>query len=140
MKKSLFLLFTLFTFSVGAQTTKLEVPRIAVKVPLGETVNFEEVAITFNEVLEDSRCPKYVDCIWAGRVRVVVEISEENGKTEQKELLLGAVKQGETVQSEVFSKMGYRVELMRVTPYPGSEEADSGQPYALLLAETNKQD
>lgn len=44
--------------------------------------------------MEDSRCPTGVTCIWAGRARVKVEITSE-GKTEEKTLTFGEVRQGE---------------------------------------------
>lgn len=38
-----------------------------------------DVTVTPRELLEDSRCPIGVQCIWAGRVRVAVDISSGLG-------------------------------------------------------------
>src|SRR4030042_1535090 len=36
----------------------------------------ENLGIRFEEVTEDSRCPRGVTCIWAGRVTCMVEITQ----------------------------------------------------------------
>lgn len=41
------------------------------------------VTITPLEVLEDSRCPADVQCVWAGRVRVRATLETASGKNEQ---------------------------------------------------------
>jgi hypothetical protein len=43
---------------------------------IGESAKIrgEDFEITFLEVLEDSRCPKDVECIWAGRATSLVKI------------------------------------------------------------------
>jgi hypothetical protein len=51
---------------------------------LGETVRVHGVRVTPFRVIEDSRCPAGVTCVWAGRVRIVVRIG---GAT--RELTLG---------------------------------------------------
>lgn len=55
---------------------------------IGQTANFGTVAITPLEVLEDSRCPAGVQCVWAGRVRVKARIDTRGSSTEQ-EIVLG---------------------------------------------------
>ena len=41
---------------------------------LGETVRLHNVPVTPVRVLEDSRCPERVSCVWAGRLRLTVRI------------------------------------------------------------------
>jgi hypothetical protein len=41
---------------------------------IGETVRVHGVRVTPLRVLEDSRCPQNVRCIWAGQVRLAVRI------------------------------------------------------------------
>ena len=41
---------------------------------IGETVQSGKVAIRPTRVLEDSRCPAGVQCVWAGRVRIAAEL------------------------------------------------------------------
>ena len=53
--------------------------------PLGEVANLEGITVRPIEVVEDSRCPASVQCVWAGRVRIRADISG----TETRELTLG---------------------------------------------------
>jgi hypothetical protein len=46
---------------------------------LGETAHVGGPRVTPLEVLEDSRCPMNVQCVWAGRVRVKVRIDLGSG-------------------------------------------------------------
>ncbi len=40
------------------------------------TLSGENLTIRFDSILEDSRCPKNVVCVWVGRVRFGITISE----------------------------------------------------------------
>ena len=39
-------------------------------------VTGEDLIISFEEVLEDSRCPRDVTCVWAGRVTCMIELTQ----------------------------------------------------------------
>jgi len=43
--------------------------------PLNEVANLEGLTVRPLEIVEDSRCPALVRCVWAGRVRIRAEIS-----------------------------------------------------------------
>jgi hypothetical protein len=61
-----------------AQLETIEAPFRApgtVTARLGEEVRLGEVRVRPIEVLEDSRCPRDVTCVWAGRIRVRVAVS-----------------------------------------------------------------
>ncbi|MBA3527424.1 MAG: hypothetical protein H0T82_10970 [Sphingomonas sp.] len=53
-------------------------------VTLGEGVQVRPVAL-----LEDSRCPALVRCIWAGRVRIEALIRFQSGSEMRREMTLG---------------------------------------------------
>lgn len=53
--------------------------------PLGEVANLDGITVRPLEVVEDSRCPASVQCVWAGRVRIRADISGEGTR----ELTLG---------------------------------------------------
>ena len=55
---------------------------------LGETVYVDGPKVTPLEVLEDSRCPAKVMCVWAGRVRISARIHLGSGD-ETREMTLG---------------------------------------------------
>ena len=53
--------------------------------PLGEVANLDGITVRPLEVVEDSRCPASVQCVWAGRVRIRADI----GGAGARELTLG---------------------------------------------------
>jgi len=57
-----------------------------VSVRLGETARLGDLRVRPIRVIEDSRCPGDVTCVWAGRLRLRVAISGVPGETE---LILG---------------------------------------------------
>lgn len=74
-------IFTLvFTGSVFAQESS-KGEKLVVK--FGETKAAKTSRIKANlvEILEDSRCPEDVDCIWAGRIRILVTLEGKTGKS-----------------------------------------------------------
>ncbi len=77
----------------------------------------------FIAVTEDSRCPRDVTCIWAGEVKVQLEIHESGKAASQIEILEG----GSTVAGE------YRVTLVRVEPQPMSTARIAPQDYRATL-------
>ena len=64
-------------------------------IPAGPTASIGEIAsvagITVRpiELLEDSRCPASVQCVWAGQVRVLADLTRADGAHQQRDLTLG---------------------------------------------------
>jgi hypothetical protein len=133
MKQALFiLLFSISTFVISQN--KVEAPKIAIKIMLGETIQIENHSITFLEVLEDSRCPQNVSCIWGGRAIVTVKILKEGQNSIQKELLFGATKPNETpANTMLFSTEKFAVKGYTLRPYPTSEIGKEKEAYSLLI-------
>jgi len=132
MKKSIFLVLLLISAMGYSQEKTVEVPKIVVKVPLGEQVKLGDVSIKFLQVLEDSRCPKDVTCIWAGQAIILVEITELGKESRQVELLFGGKKDNILMESEMSVIRG-----ISLSPYPASDSV--GQlAYVLLVSEERK--
>jgi hypothetical protein len=55
---------------------------------INQKVVLDDVSITPLEVVSDSRCPKNVNCVWAGSVIIKVK-AEKGGQTKELELELG---------------------------------------------------
>ncbi len=134
MKNSLFFLFIFVTTLSFSQNEKLETPKIAVKIALGETVIIKGVPIKFLEVTEDSRCPEYVTCIWAGRAIVKVEVAMKGKNPQQKQLLFGTTQAGETVDNTIFKSGELFLEGLKLTPYPKESNMEKVK-YVLLVCE-----
>lgn len=83
---------------------------------IGETVRVHGIRVTPLRVLEDSRCPQNVRCVWAGRVRLSARVAGtvreltlgqpvavRGGK-----LLLGAVVPERTARGRAIAPRAYR--------------------------------
>lgn len=82
--------------------------------------------ITFNRVIEDSRCPKGVECVWAGNGKVEISINfprEESGikeintNLEPKEIMAGK----------------YKIRLLELQPYPEKNQQIPPEKYRIKL-------
>ena len=134
MKNSLLAIIILFSsFAFGQEDTP-ETPKIGIKVSKGETVVLKGVSIKFLEVVEDSRCPEGVNCIWAGRAIVKVEVTS-NGKSEEKTLIFGEVRPGEEKNTNLYSSANFAINGLTLNPYPTSETSGKDTGYSLLICE-----
>ena len=127
MKIVVFLLCFLFSLPLMAQDEAVDVPQIGIKIPLGETVAVGGLYINFSEVIEDSRCPKGVTCIWAGRAKVKIEVSDDGMTVDHQFLTFG-----EDADNIIFELDGFRVRGMTLSPYPSSNDGGE-RDYALIV-------
>ena len=91
------------------------------------SIKGENLEIKFEEVVEDSRCPWEVTCVWEGRVSLSLEINE-NDVSDNIELS----QPGLTDQSVVAIHKGYQF-TYKVEPYPEAAKPISVDEYRLLL-------
>ncbi len=94
---------------------------------LGATDQRHGHSVRFVEVVEDSRCPADVTCVWEGRARVAVSIDGT-----RVELFVPYASQQEAEPSMIELGM-VAVEVVGLDPYPGSAEAQAGDPVTLRL-------
>ncbi|MBN1368130.1 MAG: hypothetical protein JW967_09425 [Dehalococcoidales bacterium] len=99
---------------------------------IGQTVTFSDtdLKVKFGEVIEDSRCPGDVVCIWAGRVSCLVEVTIDNESSNTVLTELGLSEGYTTTQYEHY------ILQFRVEPYPQSGTEISDRDYRLLLTVT----
>jgi hypothetical protein len=136
MKNSLLAIIILFsTFAFGQDETA-NTPKIGVKVPMGETVILKGISIKFLEIVEDSRCPTGVNCFWAGRAIVKVQVTS-NGNAEEKTLIFGETRPGEIKNTNIFSSIEFAINGLALNPYPTSESTGKDTGYTLLICEEN---
>lgn len=62
------------------------------RVRIDQTANVDGPKVTPLKLIEDSRCPKGAQCVWAGRVRVTVRI-DLGQRSELRDLALGEPQQ-----------------------------------------------
>lgn len=86
-------------------------------------VKREGLRVQFLKVKEDSRCPTGLDCIWAGRAVVVVNLIK-NVKS------LGTVELTHSPnQSSSQRVAGYSLQLMELSPYPVGGQTRTSSTY-----------
>ncbi len=85
---------------------------------LGERVQVDGPAVTPLEVVEDSRCPTGVQCVWAGRLRLLVKVHLGAGD-QTRELVLG----------EPVQVADGTLELVEAWPQPAAGEAIAPADY-----------
>ena len=96
------------------------------EVKLGQTVDFGPANVTVVRVLEDSRCPVRVQCVWAGRVKVAVRIENRDG-TSVREL---------TTEAPIQAGAGGILELLQVRPEKVADRSISNGNYRFTLRYT----
>ena len=102
---------------IAKDSTKVVVtpPIIAVKVLLGKKVTLSKTEITFEAVLEDSRCPKDVTCIWAGQATIRVRVKPQGSPEELREITFSPGLQGPVLLAVTKD---CRIVVNNLHPYP----------------------
>ena len=72
-----------------------------------------KLSVKFVELVEDSRCPADVQCIWAGNAKIKIRVSTKGGRSH--DLTLDTNGPNQTVSAE-----GYSIKLVGLTPVPRS--------------------
>jgi hypothetical protein len=72
---------------------------------------FRVLTVKLVSVVEDSRCPIGVDCVWAGNAKVEIKVRKSNGAWKTLQLNTGM---GDTLA--VFE--GFEIKFMELTPHP----------------------
>lgn len=137
MKNPLLAILILFSTYAMGQNNSAETPKIGIKVPLGKTLEFKGVFIKFIEVMEDSRCPKDVTCIWAGRAIVKAEVTIDGNK-EEKILIFGEVRPGEEKNTALYTSKEFTINGLTLNPYPTSVSSEDTN-YVLVVGEAKNQ-
>lgn len=113
----LLILFICAPVLLAQESTKASAPVIVAKIPLGETLIFEGTAISFSKVVEDSRCPTDVTCIWAGEAKIIATIKTES-ETIEKQLLFQGTSFGKEEENTLFISDSKKYIGYRLSPYP----------------------
>ncbi|MEM7483282.1 MAG: hypothetical protein AAF481_19125 [Acidobacteriota bacterium] len=118
-------LFALACQSSPAEDLPAVSPGESFRLAVGESARLDLLGwrVTFVEVVGDSRCPKGVQCVWAGEATVRLEI-EHDGETSRHEV--SSLKERADVN-------GRTCHLRQVDPYPESSERIPPEDYSIEL-------
>ncbi|MBY0486144.1 MAG: hypothetical protein K2P85_02980 [Flavobacteriaceae bacterium] len=109
MKKLLLLLTLLFSISFYAQSE--------IKITSKKCIPKKGYHLRLKNVINDSRCPEGVTCIWAGEVSVIVEVYDKKKFIEEKTITFNSKNREENIQwfSTYYSG---KIKSVEVGPYP----------------------
>jgi len=98
------------------------------------SITGEDLEVTFLDVVEDSRCPRDVVCVWEGRVTCSVEfVSPASGGQDGDTVML--TQPGLTDEAAVETYQDYRIAFW-VIPYPEANTPVPRDEYRLFLTIT----
>ena len=98
---------------------------LLVKVDQEKTVSGTRIKVKFIELIEDSRCPVDVNCVWAGNAKIKLRFSK--GSDEE------VVELNTTLKPQTIDFGGYRFKLAGLTPRPRSNVRISRLGYVAAL-------
>ncbi len=90
-----------------------------------EKIGVNNVSVTFQKLVEDSRCPKNAYCIWAGQAVIDLEINDG---------WVGSLTLN--VEDQAAKKLiyeGYEYTLIDVLPYPDADKLVNEKQYEIIL-------
>jgi hypothetical protein len=96
---------------------------------LGKPVRMEGISLEFTRVVEESRCPKHVTCVWQGAASVALTVLAGE---QPKEITL-ATSPAEAARQRVA---GFAVELLDLAPYPDATVRRASMDYLVTLRVT----
>jgi len=85
----------------------------------------EKISVTFQEVLEDSRCPVDVTCIWAGLAKVSLHVAVSG---QEREISLSTSPPDNSAGFE-----NYTFWLIKVRPVPRADQTMDRSAYVVTL-------
>lgn len=90
----------------------------------------ENIKIKFLNILEDSRCPSGVQCVWQGQARVQINIEKDNNNLG--DFILTSLAGKENISIKDFD--GYTIQLLEVMPHPKyNEKAETDKTIRLIV-------
>jgi hypothetical protein len=135
-KRFFFASFALITFFISSAILCAQQSRDAEEIRLGAefelkidqraVIKGEGLAVVFESVLEDSRCPEGVDCIWSGNARIRIRSSKQGQTPATIELNTDA-------GPKSSSYLNYEVRLVELKPRPKANEAVRPHEYKAAL-------
>jgi hypothetical protein len=132
---ALLVLFVFFSPLFAQQSRKAEVVRLGqefeLKINQEAAIEGEGLAVAFESVLQDGRCPEGVDCVWAGNAKIKVELSKQKQTPAAIELNTG-------VRPKSSSYLDYEVKLVALNPRPKADKAVDPKEYKATLIVAKK--
>jgi len=132
---ALFALFAFFSPLFAQQPRKGEAMRLGqefeLKINQETEIEGEGLAVVFESVLEDSRCPEGVDCIWSGNAKIRIRSSKQKHAPAPIEL-------NTNVGPKSSSYLDYEIKLVALKPRSKADKPVQTNEYKATLIITKK--
>jgi hypothetical protein len=117
------------TFLLGAiESADAQAPqRFTLRPKQQKSLFAGKLKVQFVEVMEDSRCPEGVNCIWAGNAKVKLVITSYRMGSKTVELNTNGGQKGDQLD-------GYAINLESVTPYPKADKPIGKASYRVTIS------
>lgn len=79
--------------------------------------NSNSIAFVLKSIVNDSRCPEGVNCVWAGEIEAIVSVYKNNVLVEESNLVFSS-KKNQTNIDWFMKYTSKKIESIRVLPYP----------------------
>lgn len=119
MKKSLLFISMLIGSLVLAQSPKAQKIKY-LTIDQKVCANKKGIQLVLKEVINDSRCPEGVSCIWAGEVTAIVSVYKDSNVVEETTMVL-SLKSAEDNKkwfASYLSSKQKNIKSIAVVPYP----------------------
>lgn len=129
MKTALIYIGIALIITAGDGISAQAKPQTGAGLAIGKTRKFERGRITvkFLEIAEDSRCPKDVNCIWAGNAKIKVRVGGRERKSEIIEL-------NTNTGPRFIEFAGRIIKLDSLLPYPKSDAKTPPTAYRAVIS------
>jgi hypothetical protein len=132
---ALLAIFVSFSLLFAQQPRKAEVIRLGhefeLKINQEAMVEGEDMTVVFESVLEDSRCPVDVTCVWSGNAKIRLRSSKQKQAP-------AAVEVNTDLKPKSSSYLGYEIKLVALKPSRNSEKSIQPNEYTATLIVTKK--
>ena len=99
---------------------------ITVKVENEAKAAKSKITVRFTELVEDSRCPKGTNCVWAGEGKIKIQVSKAGEKSEIFEV-------STSDQRDTATFAGYRLRLIGLKPQPAMNVRINRRSYTATI-------
>jgi len=132
---ALFAFFASFSPLFAQQSRKAEMIRLGqefeLKINQEAAIEGEGLAVVFESVVEDSRCPEGVDCIWSGNAKIRIRSSKQKHAPAPIEL-------NTNVEPKSSSYLDYEIKLVALKPRPKADKPVQSNEFKATLIITKK--
>jgi hypothetical protein len=132
---ALFAFFAFFSPLFAQQSRKAEMIQLGqefeLKINQEAVIEGEGLAVVFESVLEDSRCPEGVDCIWSGNAKIRIRSSKQKQAPASIEL-------NTHIEPKSSSYLDYEIKLVALKPRPKADKPVQSNEYKAALIITKK--